>query len=109
MKLFEPDVPLEQIQREHSAASQVESPHLLHACQLIHWRGRRHGILFDAVEGDGVTLNGTASTDPEAWSIVDGKLYLNFSVSVRAQWSEDIPGNITKGDSNWPGLRADLV
>jgi len=44
----------------------------------------------------------TASTDPEAWKIVDGKLYLNYSKSVQAQWEGDIPGNIAKGDTNWP-------
>lgn len=46
----------------------------------------------------------TASTDPEAWRIVDGKLYLNYSKSVQRQWAEDIPGNIAKGDRNWPGV-----
>ena len=48
----------------------------------------------------------TASIDPDAWSIVDGKLYLNYSLGVRTQWSEDIPGNIAKGDVNWPKLLA---
>ena len=51
----------------------------------------------------------TAKIDPEAWRIVDGKLYLNYSKDVQTQWSEDIPGNITKGDANWPKLRADLA
>ena len=46
----------------------------------------------------------TASTDPEAWSVVDNKLYLNYSKGVQAQWEEDIPGNITKGDANWPSV-----
>lgn len=48
----------------------------------------------------------TASIDPDAWSIVDGKLYLNYSLGVRDQWSQDIPGNIAKGDVNWPKLLA---
>lgn len=46
----------------------------------------------------------TASTDPEAWSVVDGKLYLNYSKSVRSTWEGDIPGNIAKGDANWPSV-----
>ena len=50
----------------------------------------------------------TAKIDPEAWKIVDGRLYLNYSKDVQAEWSEDIPGNIGKGDANWPKLRADL-
>lgn len=51
----------------------------------------------------------TAPTDPDAWSIIDGKLYLNYSKSVRARWQQDTSGNILKGDANWPGLRADLA
>lgn len=44
----------------------------------------------------------TASTDPEAWTIVDGKLYLNYNKSVQSTWEQDIPGNIAAGDGNWP-------
>ena len=47
---------------------------------------------------------GLATTDPAAWTIVDDKLYLNFSRDVKTIWSEDIPGNITKADANWPGI-----
>ena len=44
----------------------------------------------------------TASTVPEAWSIVDGKLYLNYSLSIRKRWNKDIPGHIAAADRNWP-------
>lgn len=44
----------------------------------------------------------TAATDPEAWTIVDGKLYLNYNKSVQSTWEQDIPGNIAAGDGNWP-------
>jgi YHS domain-containing protein len=50
----------------------------------------------------------TAEIDPEAWKIVEGKLYLNYSKDVQADWAADIPGNIAKGDANWPTIRADL-
>ncbi|MGH1482327.1 MAG: YHS domain-containing (seleno)protein [Geminicoccales bacterium] len=46
----------------------------------------------------------TASTDPEAWKIVDDRLYLNYSKSVQATWEQDIPSNIEKGDANWPSV-----
>jgi len=36
------------------------------------------------------------------------KLYLNYSKGVQAQWQEDVPGHIAKGDANWPAIRADL-
>ncbi len=48
----------------------------------------------------------TAPIDPQAFSVVDNKLYLNYSKSVRGIWSKDIPGNIVKGDTNWPKLSA---
>jgi YHS domain-containing protein len=48
-----------------------------------------------------------ASVDPRAWKIVDGKLYLNYSAEVQAQWVEDIPGNIEKADAFWPDLLTD--
>lgn len=46
----------------------------------------------------------TASTDPHAWKIVDGKLYLNYSKSVQAKWEKNIPGNIKAADANWPSV-----
>ena len=51
-----------------------------------------------------VSNNYTAKTEPEAWSIVDDRLYLNFSLRVRKTWSKDIPRNIERGDANWPAV-----
>jgi len=48
----------------------------------------------------------TASTTPKAWRIVDGKLYLNYSLSVKKLWEEDIPGRIAAADANWPKVLA---
>jgi YHS domain-containing protein len=44
----------------------------------------------------------TADIDPRAWSVVDGRLYLNYSLGVRERWNKDIPGHIRRGDANWP-------
>ena len=44
----------------------------------------------------------TADIDPQAWRIVDGKLYLNYSKRVQRMWEGDIPGNIAKANRNWP-------
>ena len=48
----------------------------------------------------------TADVDPNAWRIVDGRLYLNYSKRVQKLWEEDVPGNIAKGRQNWPGVLA---
>ena len=42
-----------------------------------------------------------ASIDPNAWSIVDGKLYLKYSKKVQSLWQKDIPGHITLANQNW--------
>ena len=44
------------------------------------------------------------SADPKAFTVVDGKLYLNYSLSVRARWSKDIPGYIADANENWLGF-----
>lgn len=44
------------------------------------------------------------STVPEAWAVVDDKLYLNYSLDVQQQWQEDIPGNITLANAEWPEI-----
>ena len=46
----------------------------------------------------------TAKGDPNAWSIVDGKLYLNYNRSVQRTWERNTASNIRKGDRNWPSL-----
>ena len=47
-----------------------------------------------------------APIEPDAWTVVDGKLYLNYNRSVRSRWSTDIPGFIRKADANWPTVRS---
>jgi YHS domain-containing protein len=46
----------------------------------------------------------TAGIDPDAWKIVDGKLYLNYDRDVQKKWERDIPGHVRKADENWPAL-----
>ncbi len=46
----------------------------------------------------------TASANPENWSVVEGKLYLNFDDAVQNTWETDIPGFIEKADGNWPAV-----
>lgn len=49
----------------------------------------------------------TASADPTAWRIVNGRLYVNYNHDVQRQWEQDIPGRITRADGNWPKVLAD--
>lgn len=49
-----------------------------------------------------VSLGSTAKGDPNAWRIVDGKLYLNYDKSIQAKWEKDKVANISRADANWP-------
>jgi len=46
----------------------------------------------------------TAPTDPQAWRIEEGRLYLNYSRRVQRRWERDVPGNIARGRANWPSV-----
>lgn len=48
-----------------------------------------------------MSKNFVVSIDPNAWKIVDDKLYLNYSPGVRRTWLKDIPGYVEKADANW--------
>jgi len=39
--------------------------------------------------------------DPEAWAIVEDKLYLNFSKKVQKIWNKNRAGYIKKADRHW--------
>lgn len=48
-----------------------------------------------------------AKTSPDAWTIIDGKLYLNYNTDVKAKWDKDRPGYIEKANDNWPKIKGD--
>jgi YHS domain-containing protein len=50
----------------------------------------------------GVASGYAVKIEPDAWSVVDGKLYLNYDRSVQKSWQSDVPGYIRKADVNWP-------
>lgn len=48
------------------------------------------------------------STDPDAFAIEGGKLYLNYSLPVQVTWNTDRPGYIQKATENWKTLEAEV-
>lgn len=53
--------------------------------------------------------NQIASIDPKAFSVVDDKLYLNYSTGVRRRWeAEGAERLIQRADWYWPALRNTL-
>ncbi|OLF74132.1 hypothetical protein AWH62_08320 [Maricaulis sp. W15] len=41
-------------------------------------------------------------SDPLAYRVVDGVLYMNFSASIQERWERDIPGYLEQSEANWP-------
>ena len=48
--------------------------------------------------------NDFAPGDPEQWSLVDGKLYLNYNEDIKNKWESDRTQHITQANQNWPSL-----
>ena len=46
-----------------------------------------------------------APTQIDTWTIVNGKLYLNYNKTVKDLWSNDTPGYIRKADGHWPVIK----
>lgn len=46
-----------------------------------------------------------APTDPDAFTIVNNKLYLNYDKDVKAEWSKNQKELIQKADKNWPTVK----
>ena len=53
---------------------------------------------------DGITVN----IDPEAWRIIDGKLYLSYDKGYAAEFEAKSEELIAKADANWPAVKAEL-
>jgi YHS domain-containing protein len=52
----------------------------------------------------GVAQGYLVKIDPNAWRIVNDRLYLNYDRSVARTWLKDVPGYVRKADANWPKL-----
>lgn len=58
---------------------------------------------------DGVAYGDrTVNIDPEAWRIINGKLYLNFDQGAAEEFAET-PKLREEAERNWPGIRALLT
>ena len=77
--------------------------------------GAAHKVMFDADPeayapkyggycAYAVSKGYTASTDPNAWTVHEGRLYLNYSRSVRALWTARRRSHIESADANWPDV-----
>lgn len=49
----------------------------------------------------------TASIQPEQFSVIDGKLYLNYNAKIQEKWKADPARYIEQADDIWPTLLQD--
>ena len=52
----------------------------------------------------GVAQGYLVKTDPAAWSIAGGRLYLNYNSPIRSRWLKDRDNYIALAEKNWPKL-----
>jgi len=52
-----------------------------------------------------MSLGYKVDIDPNAWKIVDDKLYVQANERATWVWEKDIPGNISKADAFWPDVK----
>jgi YHS domain-containing protein len=53
----------------------------------------------------GVALEKKLDGDPQAWRVVDNKLYLNVNKDIQKKWLENVPGNLKTAQENWPTIK----
>jgi YHS domain-containing protein len=46
-----------------------------------------------------------ASSEIDTWTVVNGKLYFNYSSKIKALWVKDQQSMIQTADKNWPGIK----
>ena len=53
----------------------------------------------------GTAMGKKLDVDPQAWRIVDGKLYLNLNKDVQKKWLSDVPGHLRQAGEKWAEIR----
>ena len=88
---------------------------LRYAGAVWHFASAEHKALFEADPEryvpayGGYCAYGTSrgylvKIEPEAWSIVEGRLYLNYDLDVRKTWLGRTKTYIARAEGNWPRL-----
>jgi YHS domain-containing protein len=86
-----------------------------HKGAIYRFASQEHLALFKANPGKyepafggycayGVSRGKLVEIDVEAFQIVNGRLLLQYSKGVRADFNKDVKGNLAKADAHWPGL-----
>lgn len=66
----------------------------------------RYAPMYGGYCAMGVAGGRKFDIDPMAFTVVEGRLYMNKDLRTRRAWMRDIPGYNAKADANWPTVRA---
>lgn len=66
----------------------------------------RYAPQFGGFCAYGVAQGYLVATDPHAWSVVKGKLYLNYNPATRTRWLGNVDEYLTSAKKHWPRLSA---
>jgi|SRR5436190_6111254 len=73
----------------------------LFAADPEHYAPQYDGYCSMGVAGVSFAAPHKDTVDPEAWAIVDGKLYLTHTVRSLDRWRQNTAENIKRADQNW--------
>lgn len=65
----------------------------------------RYAPQFGGFCANGMSMGKVVAADPEAWTIVDGKLYIKFSEGARDRWRQDKAKKIEKANEIWADVQ----
>ena len=57
----------------------------------------------------GVSVDVKVPSNPAAFRIIGGKLYLNYDKATAVEFDKDVTGNLSKADHNWPALQGSPI
>ena len=64
----------------------------------------RYAPQFGGHCANGLSKGKLVAADPEEWTIVDGKLYMNYNRPARDDWRAHKAVMIERAESNWAGV-----
>lgn len=65
----------------------------------------RYAPMYGGYCAFGMANGYKAPTQPDAWTIVNGKLYFNYNTKVQQEWRSNQKEFIEKADLNWPEVK----
>ncbi|NNU81135.1 YHS domain protein [Halovulum dunhuangense] len=60
---------------------------------------------FGGYCAQGIALGFKRRSDPTLWVLIDGKVYMHYSIPDQNRWAADVRGSIAKAEENWPTLK----